>query len=233
VLAGAVGLVSAGAAVSTTIVGGSPAERGILRQILAWIGPTGIPQLRIVPAVGGVKLQTHVEAIRPSWNALVIGGAFLQRSADLGLPPLLEVDVGQAGWPISNAPGAGPPIATAPMELAARRTMLHLVNATEGATLRELTISKPYAVAVVLRVRVGDAASFLHHRLRAFMAAASKHQARYEGLYIEIDDADGPAWISAETRLGGISHIRPALRGCVPLPTPIPAGLTPTPPCPE
>jgi hypothetical protein len=231
VIAGFVGLVSAGAATSTRIVGGSAAERELLRQIVAKLGRTRIPELRIVPVVGGVKLQTHVTAIRPSWDALIVGGTFLGRSAQLGLPPLLEVDAGQAGWPTSNAGSTKPPIATALSQAAARRTMLQLVDAT-GARPAELSILKPYALAVALRLQVDDAASFLHHRLRSFVLQASKHQARYEGQYIEVDDAHGAAWISAETRLGGIRHVRPGLRGCDPFPTPTPIGPSPTPPCP-
>ena len=80
VMAGVVGLVSAAAANATRIVGGSAAERAVLRQIVAALGPTRIPELRIVPVDGGVKLKTNVRAIRPSWDALVIGGSFDERS---------------------------------------------------------------------------------------------------------------------------------------------------------
>src|SRR5262245_21358047 len=113
VMAGVVGLVSAGAATATTIVGGSAAERAVLRQIVAALGTTRIPELRIVPVDGGVKRRTHVRASRPSWDTLVVAGSFLERSAELGLPPLVEVDAGQAGWPISNAGSTEPPPATA------------------------------------------------------------------------------------------------------------------------
>jgi hypothetical protein len=113
VMAGVVGLVSAAAANATRIVGGSAAERAVLRQIVAALGPTRIPELRIVPVDGGVKLKTNVRAIRPSWDALVIGGSFDERTPELGLPPLLEVDAGQAGWPISSAGNTQPPPATA------------------------------------------------------------------------------------------------------------------------
>ena len=68
VIAGVVGVVSAGAANATTIVGGSAAQRAVLRQIVAALDPTRIPELRIVPVDGGVKLKTNVRAIRPSWT---------------------------------------------------------------------------------------------------------------------------------------------------------------------
>jgi len=231
VLTGFVGLVSAWAATSTTIVGGSAAEREVLRQIVARLGPIRIPELRTVPAVGGVKLQAQVMAIRPNWDALVIGATFFERSAALGLPPVLEVVTSQAGWPTSNAASTEPPTATALSQAATRQTMLNLVDAT-GARPVELSVFKPRALAVAVRLQVDDAASFLHYRLRSFVLRASKHWGRYEGLYIEVDDADGAAWISAETGLGGIRHVRPTLRGCDPFPTPTP-GPSQTQPCPE
>jgi hypothetical protein len=233
-MASFVGLVAAQAAVSTTIVGGTTTQQEVLRQIVARLGPTRLPQIQIVPAAGGVKLQIPVEAIRPSWDALVIGGAFLQRSVELGLPPLREIDVSRAGWPTSNAGGIEPPLATALQETATRRAMLHLVHAW-GVTPAELSISKPFALAVALRVRVNNAASFLHYQLRSFMTDARRQEARYEGLYIEIDDNQGATWISTETRFGGDSYVRPSLRGCVPLPTPIPTPTNPNPipPCPS
>jgi len=232
VTAGLVGVASSGAATATTIVGGSAAQRTLLRQIVAALGPTRIPELRIVPVVGGVQLKTTVRAIRPSWDALVAGVSFFERSAELGLPAVLEVDAGQAGWPTSNADNTEPPpAATALSEAATRRTMLKLVGAT-GARPTELSVFKPHALAVAIRLQVTDAASFLRYRLRSFLLQANKHQSRYEGLYVEVDDARGAAWISAEARLGGIRHVRPALRGCDPFPTPTP-GPSQAPPCPE
>jgi hypothetical protein len=212
---------SAGAAISTTIVGGTKAERAVLGQILAGLGSTRIPQLRVVPAVGGVNLQAQVEAIRPTWETLVVGDAFLERSAALGLPRLLEVKAGRAAWPTSNTGRARLPRATAASAAETRRTMLRLAAAT-GARLAELSITTPYALAVALRFQVNDAASFLHHRLASFVLGAQQHQSRYQGLYIEVDDAHGPAWASAETRLGGDSHVRPSLQGCDPFQPPTP-----------
>jgi len=221
---------AASAATSTTIVGGSAAQRAVLRQILTRLGPTRIPEIRIVRTVDGVRLRTGARATRPTWETLVVGGAFLDRSADLGLPPLLEVDAGQAGWPTSNTGGARPPRATASSAAAARSRMLHFAVAS-GAQVAELTVSKPGALAIALRLQVNDAAAFLHHQLRDLVLHAREHEARYEGLYIEVDDAQGSAWANGEARLGGIEHVRQSLRGCDPFPPPGPH--TPTPPCPE
>jgi hypothetical protein len=227
---GLVGLVAtAWAATSTKIVGGSAAQRAILRQILGGLGATRIPEIRVVRTVGGVKLRTQAGTIRPTWEALVVGGAFFDRSAALGLPPLLEVDAGQAGWPTSNASGARPPRATA-SSVAATRSSMGRFAAASGAQVTELAVSKPYGLAVALRLRVQDAASFLHDRLQTLVQQAREHESRYEGLYIEIDDAHGPAWTSAETRLGGVSQVRPSLRGCDPLQPP--GRQRPRPPCP-
>jgi hypothetical protein len=228
-LGGVAGVAWAG--VSTSIVGGTLAERTVLRQILAGFGPTHIPELRVVRVAGGVDLQEQDGAVRPTWETLVVGGAFLDRSTDLGLPRVLEVEAGQAGWPTSDAAGTRPPPATASSERAIRRAMLRWVART-GAHVAELSISKPEGLAVAVRLRVTDAASFLHHRLADFLLHARAYEPRLEGLYVEVDDANGPAWTSAEARFGGDESVRPSLRGCDPFPPPGPGPPSPFPACP-
>jgi hypothetical protein len=148
----------------------------------------------------------------------------------LGLPRVLEVDVRQSGWPTSNASGRRPPRATTASAAATRRTMLRLAVAS-GARVAELAVSTPDALAVALRLQVTGAAKFLHHQLRALLLQARAYESRYEGLYVEVDDTHGTAWTSAEARLGGVSYVRPSLRGCDPFPPPgLPGSI---PPCPE
>jgi hypothetical protein len=154
----------------------------------------------------------------------VTGGVLYERSAAQHLPPVLEVDVGQIGWPTLDA-GPRPPLATRARVVATGRAMRRLALAS-GARIEELTVSAPDALAVVLRLRVTDAASFLHERLRLLVLGAEAHEARYDGLFLEVDDAHGIAWADGETQLGGESYVRPSISGCNPFPPPGPA--TPT-----
>jgi hypothetical protein len=212
------------AGAGTAIIGGTVAQRSLLRSILAALVPTRVPLVRIVRADGGVKLKAPALAIRPTWGVAVTGGVLFERSAALHLPPVLEVDVGQIGWPTLDA-GPRPPLATRGSVVATGRAMRRLALAS-GARIEELTVSAPDALAVVLRLRVSNAAGFLHERLRLLVLGAEAHEARYDGLFLEVDDAHGIAWADGETQLGGESYVRPSLSGCNPFPPPRPA--TPT-----
>jgi len=155
----------------------------------------------------------------------VIGAVFFDRSADQHLPPVLEVDAGQVGWPTLDA-GPKPPHAT-PASVGATRRMMRRFALASGARIAELTVSTPDGLAVALRLRVSDAARFLHSRLRTLVLSADARDARYEGLFIEVDDARGTAWADGESQLGGESYVRPSLSGCNPFPPPGPVSPTP------
>ena len=114
---------------------------------------------------------------------------------------------------------------------ATRRTMVKLVDATD-ASKTELSVSKRHALAVAIRLQVNNAATFLHYRLRSFLLQASKHQARYEGLYIEVDDAHGSSLDQRRNtpRRHQTSTANPPRIDPFPTPTP---GPLPNPPRPE
>jgi hypothetical protein len=215
---------------STRIVGGSVAQQVLLRQIVAGLGTTRIAELRVVTTHGGVKLRVQASGLRATWEALVVGSAFGDRSVAMHLPPLFEVDVGNIGWGPSTPGSRRPPRATTSAVGATERAIRRLVLAS-GGRVKELSVSTPDALAVAVRVGVDDAAVFLQDRLRAFAVSMRAHASRYDGTYIEVDDARGAAWTSAETRLGGIGKVRPSLSGCDPFPPPGPPPRHP--PCPE
>lgn len=212
-------------AATTVITGGSDGQRTLLRKIIAALGPSHVPRLQIARVSDGVKLSARVQAPRPTWELLVTAAAFTDLSSDRHLAPVREVDALHAGWETSDAQPR-PARATAASILATRRAMRRHAHAS-GARLVELTVSAPDALAVALRVRVADAARFLHHRLRALVIAAEAHQRDYEGVLLEVDDAHGIAWARAETRVGGQSYVRPRLAGCAPFPPPRPAPIQP------
>ena len=220
---------SAEASPTTHIGGGTSAERALVRKIVAALGSSHLSQLQIESTDGGVKLWTVDGDPRRAWEALVVGGTYLERSPALGLPSLLEVDAGSGGWPSSNVSGAGPKRATVASTTAARAAILRAATAS-GGRIAELSVSRPYALAVAVRLKVAAAASFMLHRLGPFVLSVRSRASRYEGLYIELDDAHGAVWTSAESRLGGVEFVRPSLSGCNPFPPPGPPPGPP--PCP-
>jgi hypothetical protein len=211
------------------IIGGSAAQRRLLREVLVSFDLTRIRQLRVVRVHGGVSLQAPAEAMLTEWEGAVVGVVFSDRSAEQHLSRVLEVDVGPVVWFTDDA-SPRPPRATSASVADTRRAMRRLALAS-GAGVLELQVSRPDGLAVALRVRVRNAAKFLEHRLRALVLGAEVHEGRYEGLYIEVDDARGMAWGSAETRLGGDSYVRPSLIGCDPFPPPYQSGVV-VGPCP-
>jgi hypothetical protein len=167
---------------------------------------------------------------REVWETLVIGVAFFYRSAAEGLPPVVEVDTQHTGWPTSNASGAAPPRATASTAAATRKAMLRLI-ATSGARSAAVTVSTPDGSAVLIRLTVGNAATFIHRKLRPLVLAAWARESRDDGILVEVDDAHGSAWADGRTPFGGASYVRPSLRGCDPFPAPGLPGRSP--PCPD
>lgn len=173
----------------------------------------------------GVKLEAPVEAVRPTWDVLIVGVVFFDRSADQHLPRVLEVDTRQVGWPTSDINNEPRPPHAAPASVAATRQITHQIALASGARLAELTVSAPDGLAIVLRLRVKNAANFLEHQLRTLVLSAQAREPRHEGLYIQVDDDHGIAWADGETRLGGEHYVRPSLRGCDPFPPPTMSGV--------
>jgi hypothetical protein len=167
---------------------------------------------------------------RAAFEVWVVGAAFFYRSADQHLPRVLEVSAGQVSFPTSNA-GPRPPRATAASVADTRRQMRRLALAS-GARVVELRVWTPDALEVVLRVRANNAARFLQDRLSGLILGARAHETRYDGLLVEVDDAQGVTWASANTPLGGDEYRNPRVSGCDPFPPPGPQVRAPQ-PCPR
>jgi hypothetical protein len=221
------------AALSSTsairIVGGSAAQRALLREIVGTLGSTHIRVLRVARVRGGVNLDAPVHSEQATWELTVVGVAFHDLSIERRLPHVLAVDAPEVGWPTSNE-GPMPPRATRASVVATRRIMRTIALAS-GARITQLTVSAPDGLAVLLRLRVDDAARFLERRLRTLADHAAAHERRWEGLLIEVDDARGLAWAEGESRVGGEGYVRLSLSGCNPFPPP--GMLSPPPPCPS
>jgi hypothetical protein len=98
---------------------------------------------------------------------------------------------------------------------------MHRLALASGAHVVNVPVRTPDALAVALRVRVNNAARFLQDRLRGLVLGARAHETRYDGLLVEVDDARGVAWASANTPLGGEEYRNPSLSGCDPFRRPV------------
>ena len=100
------------------------------------------------------------------------------------------------------------------------------VGRRDGRTpCRSHPISKPYALVVPVPPQAARTPPASCISASDFFAPGQQAQGSLRGRHIEVDDAHGAACRSAETRFGGISHVRPALVGCDPFkthPRPIP-----------
>lgn len=237
-------------AVTTKIVGATPKQETVLREILAGLGrDTRIRSVHVKPAgtdwnsgPDTVAVDPHVrpgEAVRGEWEVLLLADAFAHRSRDLNLQRVSALYINGES---DSSLDSGDPIE--PREPVTSDTLSREVVAgakASGARLVDLELLHPDNDAVVVKLQVDDPASFLDRRARLFLSAVQTPDvAHYDGLFIEVVDAKGElAWSSSlavSEDGGGASSgfIRPELAGCDPTPR---FGGPPTrprrPPCPS
>jgi hypothetical protein len=230
-----------------TITGGSAAERRLLARIVRAMGTTEIRKLTVSPAPqswhpvkpGDVQLTAtlaqlpgHGENSRGEWEGWIVGGAFRDRSAALGLPRVLVVISGD-GDRVSppNSPLLPP---ADPARLAAfRRRVEQALQDVDGRVVALRTgMPDGYSIDVTLRVR--DPVRFLRRQLDPL---EGRLQALHgDGLFVQLMERDGRQLYTFGTslRLGsglvGVSDRR--YEGCIVVGHPGPAIIASAPPCP-
>jgi hypothetical protein len=158
---------------ATRIIGVMASERSLFQEILAALTPTHI---RISSCFASCARRPEAPSARgraaTTWELLVVGVVFFDRSADEHLPRVLEVDASQVGWPtIDNISPPRPPRAT-------RHAGERHRYATDDAPARARLWRRGRGdhrlgtrrLAVLMRLRVSDAAKFLEHQLTTFGA---------------------------------------------------------------
>jgi hypothetical protein len=204
------------------IVGGTAAERTLVRQIVRAQATTQILQLTIVPATGGVGLRATLAGtarrvrndILGDWETWIVGGAFRDRSAALGLRRVVLIgnqnESGRAtgGRDLPRRPPAG---------LAAFRRRVAAV-AGPGARVVAVRVGDPDGYSAIVVLRVTDPASFLRHRLRGLELRLAGLRA--DGTFLVVDERNGRVLYSeggSERLSSGVAG--PAdrrYRGCIP-----------------
>jgi hypothetical protein len=235
------------AAHSPVIGGGSPAQRRLLGRIVRRTRPTQIRTLKIVPATkdwhpirpGDVELLAS-EAPVPhghdnslgDWETWLVGGAFRDRSAALGLPRVVVVGYGSGAGRVTY--GTDPPPARA-SGLAAFRRRVQAIASMSGARVVAVRAGLPDGYSAAVTLQVANPVWFLRHRLSQLQLRL--HRLRSDGTFIALYEADGrPLYVQ-----GGSTRLQSGLAGmpdhryasCVQFGFGGPATLAPPLPCPS
>lgn len=227
--------------VTTKIVGATPEQETVLREILAGLGAeTRIRSVVIRSDGDGVSIDPHVEAgepVRGDWEVWLLANAFGDRSREKHLQPVTALYVnGNVSSTFDSSDSVEPrdPITAEALEervdVGARRS---------EASIDRLQLLEPNNPAVAVRLQVDDPASFIEQRADIFLSTVQTPDVtKYDGLFIELVDADGElAWSYAhavsedgEETLWG--YVRPELSGCDSRSFDGPPNKPPPPPCP-
>jgi hypothetical protein len=198
------------------IAGGTDVQRQLLADILARFPEVSLARVTIVPKIEGAETGVGLaiegsgaDPMLSDWEGMLLAGAFRDLSALRGLPHVL-------GLP-PRAPVAPQASAEAAAALTAR---VRAAAAAAGSDVDWLLIYRPEGLAPAVVLRASDPASFLAHRLPAFLEALGDRWRDYDGTFVEVVDAKGAfVWASATNPLTSHGSVgtRPDLLGCGPI----------------
>jgi hypothetical protein len=187
---------------AVAISGGTPAQRSVLRQIVAKMRPTQIRTLTIGPvpadwkptSADQVQLTAGLpgdgpghENSRGEWEAWMIGGAFRDRSAALGLPRLLVLSDPESSQRVSPPTGKqqGPP---APIDAAALRASVQRATGASGRVLA-VRLGDPLGATADVTIQTDRPVSFLRSGLGRLETAL--RAAGLDGGFIDAYERSG------------------------------------------
>ena len=208
--------------VTTKIVGATPKQELVLREILAGLGgETGIRSVVIRPDVDGVAIDPHVDSrdsVRGEWEVWLLANAFGDRSRELQLQPVTAVYV---NGELDSTHYFGPAEPRDPITAEALEQKVRAAARKTEASIDRLQLLRPNNPAVAVRLKVDDPASFIDQRAYIFRSiVGTPDVTRYDGLFIELMDADGElAWsysqaVSEDGEEALWGFVRPELAGC-------------------
>jgi len=220
-------------ALSTDIVGATPKQEALLREILVGLAPTLIDEVRIAPArppwtpykpdsvIVSVHYADSPEKERGDWEASLLSQAFATRSRLTNLQPVAGYETASDGVAL-DGPSEPEPDTRRPIDETELIESLSNAAHSNGAEVLEVRTVKPMNLAAFLTLRVEAPASYLKHRLEG-LTRSLPSGVRLDGLYIRIVDREGRfVWFSATTDGDAISSFtagaRKDLRGCDPTP---------------
>jgi hypothetical protein len=179
------------------ITGASPAQRRVLRSILAGMGRTRIEGIELSEATGRwpdgdlVLFRVPRDDLRAEWDSHLVGGVFRDRSLTERLPTVAVV---AAAHGASNVARANPDSSFRPFRAEDANAVLAGVEHAarkSGAELERVELLQPEGLAVAARLQVSKPARFLSERWQTLVHELDADTARYEGRYLEIVDGRG------------------------------------------
>jgi hypothetical protein len=189
-------------AVKTKLVGVSPKQEIVLREILAGLGPTGIETIELVkpdkewgapPDAVGFHAKIPSTDMLAGWHASLAAEAFNQRSFELGLPPVAYIADGDSASVLGSDPAsalAEPSVTLAEAQELARR--VRKLAEHHGAVVRRFDILKPLRLAFSVELQAKDAAAFLLTGLEPTLGPLDQGNLRgTDGIYVKVVDGEG------------------------------------------
>lgn len=224
--------------VGTRIIGGSPGQQRILREVLAGLGADELAEVEIIepgpwgtgdPGSIALLVPHDTQDLRAEWQSWLLAQGFAERSRAERLPPVSDVTSDRDGNYSTNV-GPLPDVEQEKPTLAAARIAAEKAQAaahSNGATLRRIEIVQPHGVGFVVELQVeGDPAKFLRDGLAKVLEPIGGPdpfvESAFEGDYTVVLDHGGEVvWRGAEASLGdGTIQVggatRWSLEGCSP-----------------
>ena len=180
------------------------ASLGIERGDPAHAVPTGIA-LRLV--------EPTELSIRDEWELELLGNAFRDASARLGMPEVQCLGHASASASIREFERPEEP-APAPDSVEER---VRRAAALTAASVQELELLQPEGLACAVVLVVAEPHGFLRYGLRAFVELSGHFDRSRRGSYLEVrDGGPEPAWITAYAQGLGMGHARGDVTCCDP-----------------
>jgi hypothetical protein len=225
--------------VTLVIEGATPEQAELLLEIVAGLGETRIEALRVEPwdpidwdemaslgiergdpryaspiGVAVVASWPDPAGFRSEWEAVLLGNAFRDRSAERGLPPVLWVAGPDGGHALSSPSARSTP---SEEERKGLEESFQVAAAVTGVLLDRLEILEPLGLAPAATIAVAEPHAFLRHGLRAFLRLSGHVDDRWDGSLVEVvDGEEDPAWRTAYSRGWGMGSVREDLACCDP-----------------
>jgi hypothetical protein len=208
---------------ATPIVGGTPKQRDVVREILSGLGPTRLESVEITtlaendwgapPDAVGFKAKMARGDGYARWQGKVVGRVFAGRSFELRLPPVAYIADEEGGGSMFyedfSTPLSKPPLTRE----AAEKALVRVVEiAKEHGASTRARLLRPDRVAVAVEFRTDAPAEFLLRGLDPSLKPIDDLDWQsYDGRYVKVMDGKGEAVLESGAGL----WMRGDLAGCV------------------
>jgi hypothetical protein len=217
------------------IVGASPKQEAVLREILAGIGRTRVETVEVARAAENMpgpadavqlKMRVPRDDRIANWHMELIANAFGARSRELGLPPVVFVSGDSGGEALVPDPNAATGRELTLAEAREIAVRIREAAARHDAKVRRLQLIRPRRFAFVLELQTDDPAEFLLTGFEDVVRPLDElGTSGYDGRSVEVIDREGKFVLGS----GGWFSVRRDLEACAPV---LSGFDTHPPPCP-